>query len=162
MKLLLEEFNRLKELAKSDFNIKKKKIKKLTLSFDFSSIRILGQYVHEDKLIYLNKKIAELNPEKFKSVLVHEFAHFITTHLFPEAQPHGKEWKAVMIKLGEKKPSARDSFFSEEVKEAYKSSFLIFKCKCQEHSLSKRRANKILRKEIKYSCSKCGSSLKLK
>lgn len=162
MEILIKEFVRLKTIAKDEFNIKNKKLKKLILSFDFSSIRVLGCYSHDEKTIYLNKKIAELNQKKFKKVLIHEFAHFITTHLFPEAQPHGREWKSIMIKLGEVSPRAKDGSFSKELQSGYKSSFLIFKCKCQEHSLSKRKGNRILRKEIKYSCLKCGGRLKLK
>lgn len=162
MKELIEEFNKLKEIAKTKFDIKNKKIKKLSLSFELSSIRILGCYSHEEKTIYLNKKIAEINPKKFKSVLIHEFAHFLTTNLFPEAQPHGKEWKNIMIKLGSKIPRAKDSSFQKELQTAYKSSFVLFKCKCQEHFLKKTKANQILNKEIKCYCSKCGTRLKLK
>lgn len=162
MEILIKEFDRLKIIAKSEFNIKKKKLKKLILSFDFSSIRILGCYSHHEKTIYLNKKIAELNQKKFKKVLIHEFAHFITTHLFPEAQPHGREWKSIMIKLGESSPRAKDSSFSTELQSAYKTSFIAFKCNCQEHLLKKIKANRIIRKEIKCSCLKCGGRLKLK
>ncbi len=109
----------LRNIAIEKFKLKKKKLKKIKIEFKpRSSNRCLGYYLN--KTIFINKAIYELSGEKYYYVFRHEYGHFLTSILFKNVYPHGKEWKYVMRVLGDDKPRATTTLFSKEIKQAFK------------------------------------------
>lgn len=89
-------------------------------------------------------------------VVPHELAHLLVWKHFGRVAPHGKEWKWMMEVVLEV-PARRTHQF--EVQSVRKNTF-PYRCCCQQHQLTVRRHNKVLRGESEYRCVKCGDLLK--
>jgi len=110
--------------------------------------------------IWLNERMLELHTERFiEETLPHEIAHSIVQQLCgPRAQPHGREWKAVMRLLG-KEPSR--CHLMEAPPETRRQRRYPYTCACEgrTHQITATRHNK-MRKGAKYVCGICRSFLK--
>ena len=74
---------------------------------------------------------------------------------FGRVAPHGKEWKWMMESvLGV--PARRTHQF--ELQSVRRNTF-PYRCKCQEHQLTVRRHNRVVRGEAVYRCVHCGEQL---
>jgi len=90
--------------------------------------------------IRLNPVLLLENSEAFiEEVVPHELAHLLVWKHFGRVAPHGKEWKWMM-------QSVRRNTFP-------------YRCKCQEHQLTVRRHNRVVRGEAVYRCVHCGEQL---
>lgn len=151
---------KLHKKAKRKLNLKKKVLKELNISFDLKSFRILGQY--SEKTIYINEKLYnQIGAKKYYPILRHEYGHFLVDILYKNVEAHGKEWKNIMFLLGDKNPSYKTNILSNEIKEAYKESFVEANCKCSIHNISVYKAGRIRNKTNKYYCTKCSKKIKL-
>lgn len=162
--MIEEHIKELKKRARKIFKIKKKKLK-CEIKYDLNSRRTLGMFckIGKEKYFRFNKKIIEINKEKYLSVVEHEFGHLIVSiiHKKEKVLPHGKEWKEVMRALGAKEIGATTKEFKEEVKEAYKGNLIECECKCQKHYLTKAKVNKMVLENVKFKCVKCDKEVKV-
>ncbi len=88
-------------------------------------------------------------------VVPHELAHLLVWKEFGRVAPHGKEWKWMMESvLGV--PARRTHQF--ELESVRRNTF-PYRCKCQQHQLTLRRHNRVVRGEAIYRCVRCGEPL---
>ena len=88
-------------------------------------------------------------------VVPHELAHLLVWKHFGRVAPHGKEWKWMMESvLGV--PALRTHRF--ELDSVRKNTF-SYRCQCQQHQLTVRRHNRVMRGEATYRCVRCGDVL---
>ncbi|SQD01759.1 protein SprT [Escherichia coli] len=81
-------------------------------------------------------------------------AHLLVWKHFGRVAPHGKEWKWMMESvLGV--PARRTHQF--ELQSVRRNTF-PYRCKCQEHQLTVRRHNRVVRGEAVYRCVHCGGT----
>ncbi|KHT52531.1 hypothetical protein RJ41_11265 [Alteromonas marina] len=89
-----------------------------------------------------------------EDVIPHEVSHLLVWTLFGRVQPHGKEWRSIMLGVFKRSPSATHQFDVKQVAKTF-----LYECNCDTYALSTRRHNKIL-KGAQYRCRKCQSLLK--
>ncbi|WP_288474133.1 SprT family zinc-dependent metalloprotease [uncultured Pantoea sp.] len=106
--------------------------------------------------IRLNPVLLLENQQAFiDEVVPHELAHLLVWKQFGRVAPHGKEWKWMMEQvLGV--PARRTHRFEIA---SVRSNTFAYRCQCQQHQLTVRRHNRVLRKESEYRCVDCGSLL---
>ncbi len=106
--------------------------------------------------IRLNPVLLLENQQAFiDEVVPHELAHLLVWKHFGRVAPHGKEWKWMMESvLGV--PARRTHRF--ELDSVRKNTF-PYRCGCQQHQLTVRRHNRVLRGEAIYRCVHCGQPL---
>ncbi|MDQ9209250.1 SprT family zinc-dependent metalloprotease [Escherichia marmotae] len=106
--------------------------------------------------IRLNPVLLMENSEAFiEEVVPHELTHLLVWKHFGRVAPHGKEWKWMMESvLGV--PARRTHQF--ELQSVRRNTF-PYRCKCQEHQLTVRRHNRVVRGEAVYRCVHCGEQL---
>ena len=106
--------------------------------------------------IRINPVLLLENQQAFiDEVVPHELAHLLVWKQFGRVAPHGKEWKWMMEQvLGV--PARRTHQFEIA---SVRSNTFAYRCQCQQHQLTVRRHNRILRKESEYRCVHCGSLL---
>ncbi len=88
-------------------------------------------------------------------VVPHELAHLLVWKYFGRVAPHGKEWKWMMETVLEI-PARRTHQFAVT---SVRSQTFPYRCRCQQHHLTLRRHNRILRGETEYRCMHCGEIL---
>ena len=112
---------------------------------------------------WLEKNEIRLNPvlllenqrEFIDEVVPHELAHLLVWQRFGRVAPHGKEWKWMMESvLGV--PARRTHRF--ELASVRQNTF-PYRCRCQQHQLTVRRHNRVVRGEATYRCVRCGDLL---
>ncbi|MDQ4430549.1 SprT protein [Yokenella regensburgei] len=110
----------------------------------------------ESNEIRLNPVLMMENQQAFiDEVVPHELAHILAWRHFGRVAPHGKEWKWMMESvLGV--PARRTHQF--ELESVRRNTF-PYRCKCQQHQLTVRRHNRVLRGEAVYRCVHCGEAL---
>lgn len=54
--------------------------------------KIAGRAIYETFCIELNSKEIERSPAHFYKIIIHEIAHLVTSHLYLNPKPHGKEF----------------------------------------------------------------------
>lgn len=106
--------------------------------------------------IRLNPVLLMENQQAFiDEVVPHELAHLLVWKHFGRVAPHGKEWKWMMEGvLGV--PARRTHAF--ELESVRRNTF-PYRCSCQQHQLTVRRHNRVVRGEATYRCVKCGEVL---
>lgn len=106
--------------------------------------------------IRLNPVLLLENQQAFvNEVVPHELAHLLVWKQFGRVAPHGKEWKWMMESvLGV--PAQRTHQF--EIASVRSRTFPYF-CRCQQHHLTVRRHNRVMRGESEYRCVHCGDRL---
>ncbi|MEQ4530187.1 MAG: SprT family zinc-dependent metalloprotease [Mixta sp.] len=106
--------------------------------------------------IRLNPVLLLENQQAFiEEVVPHELAHLLVWRHFGRVPPHGKEWKWMMETILEV-PARRTHQF--EVASVRGKAF-PYRCRCQQHHLTVRRHNRVLRGETEYRCVHCGDRL---
>lgn len=88
-------------------------------------------------------------------VVPHELAHLLVWKHFGRVAPHGKEWKWMMESVLDV-PALRTHRF--ELDSVRKNTF-PYRCQCQQHQLTVRRHNRVMRGEATYRCVRCGDVL---
>ncbi|ASG74564.1 SprT family zinc-dependent metalloprotease [Salmonella enterica] len=106
--------------------------------------------------IRLNPVLLIENADTFiAEVVPHELAHLLVWKHFGRKAPHGKEWKWMMESvLGV--PARRTHQF--ELQSVRRTTF-PYHCQCQQHQLTVRRHNRVVRGEAVYRCIRCGEPL---
>ncbi|WP_147199691.1 SprT family zinc-dependent metalloprotease [Pantoea sp. MBD-2R] len=106
--------------------------------------------------IRLNPVLLLENQQAFiDEVVPHELAHLLVWRHFGRVAPHGKEWKWMMESvLGV--PARRTHQFAIE---SVRSRAFPYRCRCQQHQLTVRRHNRVMRGESEYRCVHCGERL---
>lgn len=106
--------------------------------------------------IRLNPVLLLENGQRFiDEVIPHELAHLLVHRRFGRVPPHGKQWQWMMEGvLGV--PARRTHQF--EVTSVQSKTFL-YQCGCQQHELTLRRHNRVLRNQAEYRCRRCGHTL---
>ncbi|NRN27311.1 SprT family zinc-dependent metalloprotease [Photorhabdus heterorhabditis] len=106
--------------------------------------------------IRLNPVLLIENQQAFiDEVVPHELAHLLVYHYFGKVPPHGKQWRWMMEEVLSVPANRTHKFKIDSVR----SKTFTYYCSCQQHALSLRRHNKILRGENHYICRKCGERL---
>ncbi|MGL5726230.1 MAG: SprT-like domain-containing protein [Plesiomonas sp.] len=108
--------------------------------------------------------IDEVIPHEVAHLLVH--LHFIQRNVGQErtptntrcrtrVSPHGQEWRWMMQTiLGQ--PAKRTHSFNVS---SLRGATFPYQCSCQQHALTVRRHNRILRQQTQYRCVHCGEIL---
>lgn len=111
-----------------------------------------------------NLEMCELNGwESFRDTVPHEVAHHVCGNLYPNAKPHGREWKSIMFKLGYR-PDRTHSMKAKSTKSNTKQ--YLYTCHCgKKHKLSEllhKRVQSGIFKGRKYyrSCTSCKEKLR--
>ena len=112
---------------------------------------------------HLHRNWLKLNPVLFlqnkaaffDQVIPHEVAHLVAFQCFGKVLPHGVEWKAIMQKIFYKPTLTTHNLNIDDVVGQQ----FDYRCHCQQHKLTIRRHNKVLKGE-QYRCRRCGSILK--
>lgn len=106
--------------------------------------------------IRLNPVLMLENEQAFiDEVVPHELAHLLVWKYFGRVAPHGKEWKWMMeVVLGV--PARRTHQFELG---SVRTNTFPYRCQCQQHQLTVRRHNRVVRGEATYRCVKCGEPL---
>ncbi len=110
----------------------------------------------EQNEIRLNPVLLMENQQAFiDEVVPHELAHLLVWKTFGRVAPHGKEWKWMMeTVLGV--PARRTHRFAVQ---SVRQKTFPYRCGCQQHQLTVRRHNRVLRGEAEYRCVHCGERL---
>lgn len=110
----------------------------------------------EKNEIRLNPTLLLENQQAFiDEVVPHELAHILVWRHFGRVAPHGKEWKWMMADVLGVTPRRTHQFAVQTVSSRH----FLYRCACQEHALSIRRHNRVLRGETSYRCKNCGTQL---
>lgn len=106
--------------------------------------------------IRLNPVLLLENQQPFiEQVVPHELAHLLVFRQFGRVPPHGREWRWMMETVFAV-PAKRTHLFAVD---SVQSKTFLYHCVCQQHQLTVRRHNKVLRGESEYRCRKCGEKL---
>lgn len=161
--MIKEYLKELRNKAKKEFKIKKKKMK-IPIKYDLRSKRIIGQFCKIGKKRYFrfNTYFIEMNEEKYLETVKHEFAHLVASILYKNIKPHGKEWKEIMRKLEAKEIKATTKRYQEDIKIEENKNKIEGECKCQTHYLKEFDAKKIALGEKEFKCLKCKQKIILK
>ncbi|CAY75597.1 Protein sprT [Erwinia pyrifoliae DSM 12163] len=106
--------------------------------------------------IRLNPVLLLENQQAFiDEVVPHELAHLLVWKHFGRVAPHGKEWKWMMESvLGVQARRTHQFAITSVCSRAFP-----YRCRCQQHQLSVRRHNRVIRGESQYRCLHCGDPL---
>ncbi|MGL5177893.1 MAG: SprT-like domain-containing protein, partial [Aeromonas veronii] len=94
-------------------------------------------------------------------VVPHEVAHLLVHALWGDGRgknrvlPHGKQWQSVMREVFGLEPRTTHSFDLAVLAQRT----VPYRCHCQQHQLSIRRHNKVVRGEARYHCRRCKQPL---
>ncbi|EXU74158.1 SprT family zinc-dependent metalloprotease [Erwinia papayae] len=106
--------------------------------------------------IRLNPVLLMENQQAFiDEVVPHELAHLLVWKYFGRVAPHGKEWKWMMENVLGVAAQRTHQF---EISSVSRRSF-PYRCGCQQHQLTIRRHNRVVRGESEYRCVHCGERL---
>lgn len=110
----------------------------------------------EKNEIRLNPVLLIENQQAFiDEVVPHELAHLLVWKHFGRTPPHGKEWKWMMQTVLGVTPSRTHQFAVQSVR----TRTFPYHCPCQQHQLTLRRHNRVIRGETQYRCTRCGQPL---
>ena len=111
-----------------------------------------------------NPALYEANQQAFLAEVVpHEVAHLLVYALWGEGRgksrvlPHGRQWQSVMREVFALAPNTTHSFDLAVLAQRTHA----YACACQQHQLSVRRHNKVVRGEARYHCRRCRQPLVL-
>lgn len=85
----------------------------------------------------------------------HEVAHLLVYQLYGRTKPHGNEWKNIMIGVFNRPPEVTHHYNVTNVE----GKRYVYRCGCQDHSLTVRRHNNIQRQKTTYICQRCRETL---
>lgn len=90
-----------------------------------------------------------------EEVVPHELAHLLVWKHFGRKAPHGKEWKWMMESVLNVPARRTHQFALQSVRR----NTFPYHCQCQQHQLTVRRHNRVVRGEAVYRCVHCGEPL---
>ncbi|MBV7596477.1 SprT protein [Aeromonas encheleia] len=109
-----------------------------------------------------NPALYQANTAAFLTEVVpHEVSHLLVHALWGEGRgksrvlPHGRQWQSVMREVFNLEPRTTHSFDLAVLGQRTHA----YACDCQQHRLSVRRHNKVLRGEASYHCRRCRQPL---
>nr|WP_142016086.1 SprT family zinc-dependent metalloprotease [Serratia fonticola] len=106
--------------------------------------------------IRLNPILLLENQQPFiDEVVPHELAHLLVFRQFGRVPPHGREWRWMMESVLQVSASRTHQFETRSVQ----SKTFPYRCACQQHQLTIRRHNRVMRGESEYRCRQCGEKL---
>jgi len=133
----------------------------IIIDFDLKG-RAAGQVVWRSgqaPRVRYNLSMARLQPEAFISETVpHEVAHLVVMRCFPQAKPHGSEWRSVMASFGIEQ-AQRCHQFKLSDKTVARQRRWHYRCDCSDHQLSTTRHNRVQFSGVNYHCRSCGQCL---
>ncbi len=135
--------------------------KPIEIRFDLRG-RTSGMYVLKNRQRYLRFNpfiFAKYFEDSMATTVPHEVAHYVADMLFgfKNILPHGKEWQAIMGKLGvEPRVTGNYDLSGIAVKRQRRFTYV---CECMSHELTAVRHNRISRGKAQYFCRKCGDRL---
>ena len=107
--------------------------------------------------IRLNPVLLVDNLELFlHEVIAHELAHLLVFARHGRCAPHGKPWQLMMRQVFGLEPRVTHRLDISKLQ----GPLFVYRCACQEHHLSVRRHNRVLRGQSRYLCRHCGSPLR--
>lgn len=107
--------------------------------------------------IRLNPVLLMENQQPFiDEVVPHELAHLLVFRQFGRVPPHGREWRWMMESVLQVSASRTHQFAVNSVQ----SKTFLYYCACQQHQLTVRRHNRVLRGDSEYRCCQCGEKLR--
>ncbi|EJR0220844.1 SprT family zinc-dependent metalloprotease [Raoultella planticola] len=110
----------------------------------------------EKNEIRLNPVLLLENQQAFiDEVVPHELAHLLVWKHFGRVAPHGKEWKWMMESVLGVAARRTHRFELDSVRQ----NTFPYRCQCQQHQLTVRRHNRVVRGEATYRCVRCGDLL---
>ena len=106
--------------------------------------------------IRLNPVLLVDNLELFlHEVIAHELAHLLVFARHGRGAPHGKPWQLMMRQVFGLEPRVTHRLDISKLQ----GPLFAYRCACQEHHLSVRRHNRLLRGQCRYLCRHCGTPL---
>jgi SprT protein len=135
--------------------------KAIEIRFDLRG-RTSGMYVLKNRQRYLRFNpyiFAKYFEDSMATTVPHEVAHYVADMLFgfKNIRPHGKEWRNVMLSLGVK-PQVTGNYDLSGITVKRQRRF-DYVCDCMTHELTTVRHNRIINKNARYLCQKCGVAL---
>lgn len=107
--------------------------------------------------IRINPVLLQENQQAFiDEVVPHELAHLLVYARFGKTPPHGKAWRWMMEHILAVQARRTHAFAVTSVR----GKTFLYQCACQQHELTVRRHNRILRGETEYRCRRCGTPLR--
>ncbi len=107
--------------------------------------------------IRLNPILCLENPHAYlEHVIPHELAHLLVWRKFGRVAPHGAQWRWMMEQVFGVKAERTHNFATGSV---IGKTYPYF-CQCQQHELTVRRHNRVVRQQTVYRCKLCGIPLK--
>lgn len=108
--------------------------------------------------IRLNPILCEENPSAFvEQVVPHELAHLLVWKKFGRVAPHGQEWRWMMEEVLKVKAERTHRLITTSVA----GRTFTYHCHCQQHELTVRRHNRVVRGETEYCCRRCAAPLRI-
>lgn len=124
-----------------------------------------GQFCWKYGKMYfrVNLQLAHENIDDYlKQTVPHEFCHYIQRmedkNVFYRSQPHGYEWKSLMLDVFNLDPKRCHNYDTSNVKQRRGTKY-IYKCNCMEHPLGAIRHRNFERGKRLYRCRRCGKQL---
>ncbi|MBW8190509.1 SprT family zinc-dependent metalloprotease [Neiella marina] len=109
----------------------------------------------QSQILRLNPVLLVAQPEVFvEQILPHELAHLLVHQLYGKVAPHGPQWQHMMTAVFD---VVAERTHQLDVSDLQGQQFL-YRCGCQQHALTIRRHNKVLR-GASYRCRLCGDAL---
>lgn len=110
-----------------------------------------GRAYFEGNRIRLSRRVLETE-EQVRDTVLHEYAHLVVNEMHgPSAKPHGKEWRAVMKRLGAKAKATHDY----PVERRYQARRIVYRCTACGYLLLRARP---LRRHLVYTHIGCGGT----
>ena len=176
---IMNKHNEVMKMAEKLF-CDKISVQDINVKFNFRSTRVAGEFPSKmnkrtfkvEKCIRYNDKFAIIKENEttfINETIPHEIAHYIV-HLMRVSvngntksktwSGHGTMWKKVMGQLGVQ-PERCHNMTAPVIrsKSGLIKNRFVYKCNCQEHKVSARIHNKIV-KGFEYTCSKCKTGIK--
>lgn len=126
------------------------------LRYDIRGLSCNGMCCYPEWTLRFNPIVMMAEPEAFcAATVVHEVAHLVAYWVFGNVQPHGKEWKHVMRKLGAVPARCSTYNLAGIVKPGYHE----YVCGCCSHYVTTRKHKKI-QSGAEYICCRCREILR--
>ncbi|GGA79490.1 protein SprT [Neiella marina] len=116
---------------------------------------IAGSARLQTQVLRLNPVLLVAEPQAFiGQILPHELAHLLVHQLYGRVAPHGAQWQQMMESVFDV-PAERTHRLDVS---AVQGEMFLYHCGCQQHQLTIRRHNRVLR-GASYRCRGCGEEL---